>query len=315
MNDKLKKQLFWEKFRPKTLNDTILPDRILNMVKDGIHTNYIFHGDFGIGKTTLAKILIKDNPNLVLSSKLGVEELRSQVNKFCREYAIGDNPNDMKIVFFEEFDRASKQLQEELKTFVEDFSDNVRFIATTNHVKKLTTDITNSGRFKLVDFSLTNEEEKDIKTKYKKRILEVLAKEKIEIPKDILKSIFINAFPNFRKIWNEIQNYHLSGTYKTGVSAVSTDYEDLFKVIFSKNKPNETWDYLYANWLDRLEEGFNVLGRPFFDWIYKNKPEFHNKLADIVITVSEYSDIRFSNSNDPFITLCALVFKIKDITK
>ena len=315
MNEKLKKQLFWEKFRPQTLEEVILPTRIKNMMKDGLQTNYVFHGGYGIGKSTLANILIKDNPSITLTSKLGVDELRSQVNKFCKEYSLGDDPNALKIVFFEEFDRASKQLQEELKSFVEDHSNNVRFIATTNHIKKLSEAISQSGRFKLIDFSLSQEEEKVIKTQYKSRIVDVLKREKIEIPKDTLKEIFINNFPNFRSIWNEIQNYHLSGNYSTVVVASNTDNDDLFSHIFTNTKPHMTWDYLFSNWVDRMDDGFNAFGRPFFDWIRKNKPEYENKLADVVITVSEYTDIRLNNSNDPFITLCALVFKLKEILK
>lgn len=315
MNEKLKKQLFWEKFRPETLNDVILPDRIMNLVKDGLHTNYVFHGDYGIGKSTLARILIKDNPHLILTSKLGVDELRHEVNKFCREYYIGDNPNDLKIVFFEEFDRASKQLQDELKSFVEDHSENVRFIATTNHINKLSNAITESGRFKLIDFSLNQTEFKDIRVKYKDRIVDILKKENIVVPGDVLKKIIVKDFPNFRSIWNEIQNYQLSGVYNFGEKIDNQDYTDLFNHIFSNTSPNQTWDYLYINWNDRMEECFNALGRSLFDWVIKNKQEKENKLADVVITVSEYSDVRLSNANDPFITLCALIFKLKEILK
>jgi replication-associated recombination protein RarA len=76
-SDILDKQLFWEKYRPIDIKDIIVPNRIKKIAEAGIQGNYIFHGNSGCGKSSLARILLKEYPNshIILSSKLGVAGL------------------------------------------------------------------------------------------------------------------------------------------------------------------------------------------------------------------------------------------------
>ena len=75
--------LLWEKWRPKTLEETILPLRIKNHFNNGITKNFIFYGNYGTGKTSLARILIgkytKDKSFLEINSSLytSIDVLRS----------------------------------------------------------------------------------------------------------------------------------------------------------------------------------------------------------------------------------------------
>ena len=312
MNEKLKNQLYWEKFRPTTLDEIVLPDRIMNLISKGVHTNLLFHGTSGIGKSTLAKILIQDHPYIILESKLGVDDLRSKVDRFCKEMSIMDDPNKLKIVFFEEFDRASRQLQDELKSFIEKYSDNVRFIATTNNLKKIDSAIT--SRFNVIDFNLSSTEYNDIRIKYKDRIVKILKEEKIEIPGEVLRNIIVNKFPDFRAVWQNIQQYEISG-FDNSATATTDDDEDvaLFNIIFSQKTNPDVWDFLYANWHDKMDMAFQKLGRDLFNWIKENKSEKNGKLADMLITVSNYTDLKLPNATDPFVTLCALVFELRNI--
>lgn len=308
MNKKLEKALFWDKYRPSEIEDVILPDRIKNLVKNGIHTNMMFHGSSGIGKTTLARILIKDHPHLILGHKLGVEELRTKVDRFCKEMSIGEDPNKLKIVFFEEFDRASKQLQEELKSFMEipKYINRVRFIATTNNVQKIDPAI--KSRFNYISFNLYPNEYKDIKIGYKNRIMKILKDENIKIEKNVLIDIFKKRFPDFRSIWQDIQYYHLSGV-NNSIENDSSDNE-LYDVILSNKNVIEIWEYLYNNWSEKPEIAFELLGRGFFNYL-KDLGDKQNILANVLITVSEYTDLRLPNAVDPFVTLTALVYKLK----
>ena len=78
-----KNLLLWEKYRPKKIEDVILPPRIINQFENGVTRNYIFHGHYGTGKTTLARILIgkysKDKAFLEINSSLytSIETLRN----------------------------------------------------------------------------------------------------------------------------------------------------------------------------------------------------------------------------------------------
>jgi replication-associated recombination protein RarA len=302
MSDKLQKALFWDKYRPTEIEDVILPDRIKKLVQKGIHTNMLFHGTSGIGKTTLARILIKDHPHLILGSKLGVEELRTKVDRFCKEMSIGEDPNKLKIVFFEEFDRASKQLQEELKSFMEipKYMNRIRFIATTNNVQKIDPAI--KSRFNYISFNLTPDEFTEVRKGYRDRIFQVIKEENIEIEKSILADIFKKRFPDFRAIWQDIQYYTLTG-FNNSVENDTVD-TSLFDYILGDSNVVQTWNYLYKNWSEKPEVAFELLGREFFEYL-KEKGDKQNVLANVLITVSEYSDLRLPNAVDPFVTLNA----------
>ena len=82
--------LLWEKWRPKTLDDVILLPRIRKYFENGVNQNFIFHGHYGTGKTSLARILIgkytKDKAFLELNSSLytSIDVLRNEIENFCK---------------------------------------------------------------------------------------------------------------------------------------------------------------------------------------------------------------------------------------
>src|SRR6266403_4627911 len=120
--------LFWEKYRPTKLEDVIIPDRIRRMIEKGIHTNMIFTGPPGCGKTTCARILLQDYHHKIITAKQGVDVLRNDIDNFCKKMIVSMDEKDrekdkrVRVVYFEEFDRATNQLQEELKSFIEEHS-------------------------------------------------------------------------------------------------------------------------------------------------------------------------------------------------
>jgi replication-associated recombination protein RarA len=310
----LKDNLYWQKYRPQTLQDVIIPDRIRRVVEQGVLTNMIFTGSPGCGKTTCAKILLQNYHHITLSAKLGVDVLRNEVDKFCKDMIVSfdavQKHDKIRVVYFEEFDRASKQLQEELKSFIEDKSEHVRFLATCNNISQISEPI--QSRFNVIDFTpLGAEETKELRNGYLKRILEVKKAENIEIENADLKEIIVKRFPDFRKIWQDLQYYKLSGGHMNAKSALGE--EKLFELILDKSNPIQNWDYLFANWSDKVPVAIDMLGKGFFSWLRLNHPMMVNKLGDHIITLSEYSDVRLPQALDPFITLTALVFKLQKI--
>lgn len=310
-NELIEKKLFWEKYRPSSLEETIIPDRIRKLAENGIEGNYLFYGHSGCGKTSLVKILLKEyeNRSLSLTSKLGIEELRTRVDRFCKEAIPFEDPNTLKVVFFEEFDRATTTLQEELKSFIEDNSKRVRFIASCNNINKIKSEV--RSRFIEIDFTPIGDEAKILKTNFAKRVIEITKKENIEIGNEDLKKIINNRFPDFRKVWQDIQQYTLSGVNSS--IHVSSDDEKLFEIILNKKNTIENWEYLYSNWSDKIDLAFQKLGREFFNWIKQTHPEKYNRLGSHIIILSDYTDLKLPNALDPFITLCALIFKLQEI--
>ena len=152
-----------ERYRPKTLEGIILPDRIKSIFKDGLNENYIFYGHYGTGKTSLARILIgtysKDKAFLELNSSYftSIDVLRNEVDKFCKTVPMFETNDSMKYVFLDEFERVSPQFQDAFKAFVEKYSNNVRFILNTNHFDKISSGI--KSRFVSVNFDCLDKEE------------------------------------------------------------------------------------------------------------------------------------------------------------
>ncbi len=311
MSEILDKQLFWEKYRPHTVEDLIVPDRIKKIAENGIQGNYIFHGHSGCGKSSLARILLQDYPNssITLSSKLGVDELRTKVDRFCREMIPFEDPNKLRVVYFEEFDRASSQLQDELKSFIEDHSKRVRFLATCNNITKIKPAI--RSRFMEIDYTPIGDETKELKGSFAKRVFEICKNENINIEKEVLKDIITKRFPDFRKVWQDIQQFHLTGTNSS--NKILDDDTRLFDMIINKRNTVQNWEYLYVNWIDKVDLAFSKLGREFFEWIKENHIDKVDKLGLTVITVSDYTDLKLPNALDPFVTLCSLVFKLQEI--
>ena len=94
----------------------------------GIQTNLILSGPPGTGKSTAARILIKKHPHLKLSSKLGVDILRNEVQNFCTKMSIQfdeESNSNIKVVYLDEFDSATRQMQDELRAFIEEYEEHV----------------------------------------------------------------------------------------------------------------------------------------------------------------------------------------------
>ena len=135
--------LLWEKWRPKSVDDIILLPRVRKNFENGLNQNFIFHGHFGTGKTSLARILIgkysKDKPFLELNSSLftSIDVLRNEIEDFCKFRPMMSTDSDIKYIFLDEFERVSPQFQDAFKAFIEKYNRNVRFIITTNHINKI----------------------------------------------------------------------------------------------------------------------------------------------------------------------------------
>jgi len=303
------------------MDDVILLPRIKKHFENGVNQNYIFYGNFGTGKTSLARILIgkysKDKPYLELNSSLytSIDVLRTEIEDFCKFTPMMSTDSEYKYIFLDEFERVSSQFQDAFKAFIEKYNKNVRFIITTNHINKISDGI--KSRIPQINFDCQSiEEEKYLKMEIFKRITNViLPSEKSEISKENLISIINKKFPDFRSIMVEVQNFIQTGESNFSSSNVSNKIKlDLYNLLYDKSIDSEkTYHFLLSNFgPEKIDVMIKLLGRQFIDWSIKERRENIDKLFDCSFVISDYSSLLETNT-DPVVLGMTIIGKFKNI--
>jgi DNA polymerase III delta prime subunit len=325
----MRQLLLSERWRPKKISDVILLPRIREIFKNGLTQNVLLYGNFGTGKTTLARILIgkysKSSPFLELNSSFytSIETLRSKIDDFCSKVYMGidlDEENiskdSIKYVFLDEFDRTSTQYQDALKAYIEEFSaKNVRFIFTTNHINKVSLGI--RSRLIEVNFDCQNlEEEKFLKNEIARKIIkEISPTENFTISKEDVIRIVNKKFPDFRSILNELEYFKHTGNANTSTNTVDHKLKvELYNLIFDKSKTFEdVYHFLMSNFgAEKIDMMISLLGKDFINWcLSENKKDFE-KLFRVSYVITENSKL-LESSIDPIIVGITILGKIRDI--
>ena len=319
----VKNLLLWEKWRPKTFEDIILLPRIRQRFENGVDQHYIFHGHYGTGKTSLARILIgkysKKTAFLEVncSEETSIDYLRDEISLFCKTQPMFEVDSDIKYVFLDEFERVSPQYQDAFKAFIEKYNNKgVRFILSTNHIEKIFGGL--KSRIKLVNFDCRDlEEEKFLKIEMFKRIQNtILPKEDKNITKENLITLVNKEFPDFRKILVEVQDFLLTNDTNIGSSIISNKMKlELYTILYNKNDYEKTYHFLMANFGDdKISEMFKLLSRPFIDWSIENNKNI-DKLFECNYVISDYANKLESNNTDPIVLAMTVIGKLKDILK
>lgn len=314
------KLLLWEKYRPKKIEDIVLLPRIKKHFENGLNGNYIFHGEYGTGKTSLARILIgkytKDKAFLEINSSLytSIDVLRNEIDNFCKFKPMIETDSDIKYVFLDEFERVSIQFQDAFKAFIEKYSKNgVRFIITTNHISKISDGI--KSRIPQINFNYQSpEEESFLKKNFYKRIKnDILSKEENSLKKEDVVKIINKKFPDFRSTIVEIQNFINTGDSSESENDSNKLKIELFKTIYDKSMDYEKiYHFLMSSFgADNINSVFHLLGRPFIEWsIEKNRNV--EKLFKCNYIISNYRD-KLETSTDPIVLGLTVIGKFRDI--
>jgi len=319
----LKDVLFWERFRPKNLNQIILLPRIKKFlnVETGFQTNVLIHGHMGTGKSTLVRNLLKDKTFKMINASLknGVDVLREELYDFCtsRPSPLNKSEDKMKYVYLEEFDKATGAFQDAFKAFIEEYDSKVRFIITMNHIENAIPEI--QSRFNKVDFTPINDEEKTFLKvgyfKYLKSIGMFLEKnENFKIEDDIINSVINKRFPDLRSSVQDIQQIFIS---RDTESFYNDDKNFLYihnYIMNGNNDPIENFDFVEKNFSDVPITLLKAMGRPFVKYLIEENKEIFKNKGFLIIKISKEHNETFNNQMvDPIIHLSNYINEIKKI--
>lgn len=317
----LENLIYTKKYRPKNFEDIILLPRIREVFKNNTITkNYLFYGSSGCGKSSLATLLCDGRPNIKINASLytSVELLRNEVYKFCTTMSMFDSPDSLKIVYLDEFEKISSNAMDALKGFMEDdeLIENVRFIATTNHISKVSDGIL--SRFVSIDFDpKTSDEKTFIKNEYVKKLYTLSKTENIELTKEQAVKLVNHNFPDFRQITLILQHIKETGQYDYESKIFNLELkEELFANILNKVDTFKTMEFVLDNFSpEKIIDMIYLLGRPFVEFLAKKDGgKYITYLEDIIIKVGQYNHT-LSSSSDPIVHGVALLQDIKKVLK
>lgn len=307
--------LWTEKYRPKCLNELIVPKRVKDMLSNGVIQSMLLHGTAGIGKTSAAKEITKEFKHntlyLNMSETTGVDTIRETIMDFAMNTSVIHYDNPIKVVIMDEMDGMSQQAYNALRATMEKCAKNTRFIGTCNYLEKVPAPI--QSRFQLVDFNFTSEEMTEIKMGQFKRVYEICSKEGLKITKEAALKMVQTYFPDFRSVVNHLQRYKLEGKdsiEETDVKDNVSEYAELYDMILTKDDPVENYKFVMQNYSNMVDETISALGNPFMQYIMKNKPNVVGKIPIIAILNSKYQ-MNLKQSIDPVVVLLANIYELQ----
>ena len=233
--------LWVEKYRPKTIDECILPDDLKqtfnNMVKGGELPNMLFTGTAGLGKTTVAKALCNQlelDYIIINGSEEGnIDTLRGKIKQFASSVSL---QGGYKVVILDEADYLNPQsTQPALRAFIEEFSNNCRFILTCNFKNRIIEPL--HSRCGVYEFNTSKKAQVKLCEGFLKRAQNILGNEDVFFQDGDLVSLIMKHTPDWRRVLNEAQRHSIDGSLQLGRSKEdgSSNIVTLAKALKDKN--------------------------------------------------------------------------------
>ena len=238
--------LWVEKYRPRTIADTILPDGLKQMFQKLVDTgelpNMLFTGSAGLGKTTVARALCNElgvDYILINGSEEGnIDTLRTKIKQFASTVSL---QGGYKVVILDEADYLNPQsTQPALRGFIEEFANNCRFILTCNFKNRIIEPL--HSRCGVYEFNTTKKDMAVLASQFFVRAQHILNTEGVQFNEKSIPPLIIKHAPDWRRIINELQRHSISGSLVGDVTNNIGTFDTLFTCLKEKDfKKMRSW--------------------------------------------------------------------------
>ena len=288
----MRDEFLWvEKYRPKTIEDCILPENtkktFLDFLERGEVPNLLLAGPAGCGKTTVAKALCNQlgvDVYVINGSDEGrfLDTVRNSAKNFASTVSLSSDAKH-KVIIIDEADNTTPDVQLLLRASIEEFSKNCRFIFTCNYKNKIIEPL--HSRCAVVEFSVNAKQKPQLQSEFFNRLNGILDTERIQSDKKVLLELINKHFPDWRRILNECQRYSVGGQIDSGILAHFSDVkvDDLVKNLKEKNFAE------VRKWcVDNLDNDPAVLLRRIYDSLYTSLVPSTIPAAVLIIAKYQY---------------------------
>ena len=285
----MREDFLWvEKYRPKTIKDTVLSPELKTLFQTFVDNNNVpnllLTGSQGIGKTTVAKAMLEElgaDYIVINGSDEGrlIDTLRTKIKNFASSVSLAGG---RKYVILDEADYCNAEtVQPALRNFMEEFSKNCGFIMTCNFVNKIIQPL--HSRCSVVEFKIANKDKPSMAKDLYVKILDILKQENISFDEKVIQQVLGKHFPDNRRILNELQRYSATGHIDSGILAnlSETSIKELMQLLKDKEFTS------VRKWVGKNIDGDVA---PMFRKIYDTVTQYVKpaSVPQVVVTLADY---------------------------
>nr|BAR31774.1 clamp loader subunit [uncultured Mediterranean phage uvMED] len=286
----MRDEFLWvEKYRPKTIDECILPEETKKTFKSfldkGEVPNLLLAGPAGCGKTTVAKALCLQlgvDYYVINGSDEGrfLDTVRNNAKNFASTVSLSSTAKH-KVIIIDEADNTTNDVQLLLRAFIEEFSANCRFIFTCNYKNRLVEPL--HSRCACIDFSTNSKDRPGLAAQFFARLQEILGTEGVEYDNKVLVELINKHFPDWRRVLNELQRYSSSGKIDSGILA---SFSDVKVNGLIKNLKNKEFSEVRKWVVNNLDNDSGVLMRRIYDVLHDSLVP--NSIPAAVLVLAKY---------------------------